>query len=269
MSKTGRGNGSSKNKEEKDEEVVLQKKKPIVVDMDLDLRRYINNRVDSILPSILPKNKPAVVDLDLDLREYIVMRIDEELTRKKQEKERRDNEQIEREKVEAKARQIKAALNARKMMCDCCPNKNQCWLAGLVWNTVTETWVEGNGEDVQPMTAIRAWVHAKKMVGRIRRGYVPETIWYKCIACDEKTNNLIDIQFGRSQLHNHIRRFHRMTIPMYRDFCNSLEWTERVVTKRFQHILMNIHREDYDGQLVKTRRESIKARTGVHTARKV
>ena len=80
--------------------------------------------------------------------------------------------------------------------------------------------------------------------------------------CDERDNNLIDIQFGVDRLHNHIMRYHRMTVDTYRDICNSLDWAERVVTRRFQHVMMNVHKEDYDNQLWKAKGRSMTARTG-------
>ena len=116
------------------------------------------------------------------------------------------------------------------------------------------------------MTVRRALVHAKKMMGRIKRGYVPETIWYKCIMCDEKPNDLVDIYFGMSQLNNHVRSFHGVMIARYTEICNGLEWFEWVVTQRFQQVLMNVYRDDVDGQLQRIKREAIWAKTGTYNA---
>ena len=112
------------------------------------------------------------------------------------------------------------------------------------------------------MTAIKAWVHAKKMVANIKKGADPDNTWYKCLMCDERDNNLIDVHFGIEQLRKHIIRYHRTTVNIYRDICNGLEWAERAVTRRFKHIMMNVHREDYDNQLWRAKGRSMAARTG-------
>jgi hypothetical protein len=119
------------------------------------------------------------------------------------------------------------------------------------------------------MTGSRAWIHARRLLGRMKRGIAPETVWYKCIICDDKFSSLTDIHFGRHQLYKHVTGHHRVEVRMYEETCNSLDWFDEKVTERFKQILMNIHRDDYDDQLSKIRRSSIMERTGIQTARRI
>ena len=156
------------------------------------------------------------------------------------------------------------------MSCECCPGENQCTLQGLVWNMKTESWESDNPKGKpKPMTALRAWAHARKLLGRMRRGTAPETVWYKCVICDDKSGSLTDIHFGRQQRNKHITEYHRMAVGTFEETCNNLDWFDRKVTERFKQILMNIHRDDYDDQLSKMRRRSIMERTGRATARRI
>ena len=247
---------------ENEDVVFLPRKKPVVVDLDpVDLQQYIDNKVDSI------KNEPKITDINRDISEYIDKKIKEKLwIQKSKEKSEEPSRPGYRRASEAamgeEREQIRAALNAKKMLCECCPNGNHhANLANLTWHTVTQKWSDDQGE-VQPMTAIKAWVHAKKMVANIKRGVDPNNTWYKCLMCDERDNNLIDVHFGVEQIHRHIIKYHRTTVNIYRDICNGLEWAEKAVTRRFQHIMMNVHREDYDNQLWRAKGRSNAAKAG-------
>ena len=247
-----KGEKSNGNATEDEGEGAQPKKKPEVVDLDsVDLRQYINNRVESI------KNEPKVTDIDRDISEYIDIKIQEKLPLKEKDE---TSARVEREEEEKK--QIRAALNSKKMLCNCCENGNHhANLANLTWHTDTQKWTDNQGE-VRPMTPINAWVHAKKMLANIKRGVDPDNTWYKCIMCDERDNNLIDVHFGIEQLSKHIIRYHRTTFNIYRDIYNGLEWADGAVTRRFKHIMMNVHREDYDNQLWRAKGRSMAARTG-------
>ena len=92
------------------------------------------------------------------------------------------------------------------------------------------------------------------MVVKIRNGNDQDHTWYKCVLCDVEDNNLVDIHYGQDQLRDHISRGHRTTIDIYQDICNNnIGWVERRVTRRFQNIIKNVHRPDYDNQLRKIR----------------
>ena len=178
---------------------------------------------------------------------------------------------IERKRAETKLQKIRAGLNARKMSCECCPNENQCTLKGLVWNRKTKAW-ESNDPvgKPKPMTPLRAWVHTRKLLERMRTGTAPDTVWYKCVICDDKTSSLANIHFGRRQRNNHITKYHRMTVEIFEEICgNRVDWCNRKMVERFKQILMNVHRDDYDDQLTKIRRRSIMERTGIQTARRI
>ena len=103
---------------------------------------------------------------------------------------------------------------------------------------------------------------AKRMLNRIKMGDDPNTTWYKCLVCDRWGDNLIDILFGVDQLHHHIVKYHRMKVSIYREICNSLDWADDVVTRRFQYVMMNMHEEEYDNQLWRAKGKSMAARNG-------
>jgi hypothetical protein len=163
-------------------------------------------------------------------------------------------------------RQLRAGLNARKMVCDCCPGNNGCTLEGLTYNTEADTWGSNDSKaKPKPMTPLRAWVHARKLSNRMKSQIAPETVWHKCIICDDKTSSLVDIQFGRHQRNIHIKRYHRMTVKIYDEICGTRTlWCEQQVVQRFKQILMNVHKDDYEDRLTEIRRKSLlerKART--------
>ena len=149
---------------------------------------------------------------------------------------------------------ILATLNSKQMVCECCPEGNhRASRATLTWHTETQTWSDDHGT-IEPMTSLKAWASARKMVVKIRSGNDPNNTWYKCIMCGEHDNNLVDIHYGQDQLKNHINKSHRTTLSIYRDICNNnIGWVERQVTGRFQNIIRNVHRQDYDNQLRKIR----------------
>ena len=238
---------SGKQRNDQDEEVVIVHE-PVVVDLDSDdLKQYVENKVSSV------RGEPAVTDINRDINEYIDRKIEEKLEEKLSlildervvKKKGLDDEQ---------RKMILATLNSKQMVCECCPEGNhRASRATLTWHTVTQTWSDDHGT-IEPMTSLKAWASARKMVVKIRSGNDPNNTWYKCIMCGEHDNNLVDIHYGQDQLRNHINKSHRTTLNIYRDICNNnIGWVERQVTGRFQNIIRNVHRQDYDNQLRKIR----------------
>ena len=113
----------------------------------------------------------------------------------------------------------------------------------------------------KPMTNLKAWADAKKLARRMKSELATETIWFKCIACDDTMSSLTDIQFGKHQRNMHITRYHRMTVEIYDEICgNKATWCEKQIIRRFKQILMNVHKEDYDNRLAEIRRKSLMER---------
>ena len=110
-----------------EEIVVLPRKKPIVVDLDPDdLRDYIDNRIESL------QHEQVVTDIDRNIGKYIDIKIEEKTTLKQK------NEKSAKEaREEAKRRQMKAGMNSKKMMCECCSNGDHNNLTNLTFNTKT------------------------------------------------------------------------------------------------------------------------------------
>ena len=234
---------SGKQRNDQEDEVVIVHE-PVMVDLDSDdLKRYIENKVSSI------RGEPAVTDFNRDLSEYIDRKIEERLSlivgEDVMKKKGLDDEQ---------RKMILATINSKQMVCECCPKGNhRASRATLTWHTATQSWSDDHGT-IEPMTSLKAWAQARKMVVKIRSGNDPECTWYKCIMCGEHDNNLVDIHYGQDQLKNHISKIHRTTLNIYRDICNNnIGWVERQVTRRFQNIIRNVHRQDYDNQLRKIR----------------
>ena len=234
---------TEKQRNDQEDEVVIVHE-PVMVDLDSDdLKRYIENKVSSI------RGEPAVTDFNRDLSEYIDRKIEERLSlivgEDVMKKKGMDDEQ---------RKMILATINSKQMVCECCPKGNhRASRATLTWHTATQSWSDDHGT-IEPMTSLKAWAQARKMVVKIRSGNDPECTWYKCIMCGEHDNNLVDIHYGQDQLKNHISKIHRTTLNIYRDICNNnIGWVERQVTRRFQNIIRNVHRQDYDNQLRKIR----------------
>ena len=248
-------NMSKNQKSDQDEEVVVVHE-PVMVDLDSDdLRRYIENKVDSI------RGEPEITDVNKDISEYIDRKIEEKLLLIFN-----DNEKRKRGLDDDQRKMILATLNSKQMVCECCPEGNhRASKATLTWHTATQSWSDGHGK-IEPMTSLKAWAQARKMVVKIRNGNDQDHTWYKCVLCDVEDNNLMDIHYGQDQLRDHISRGHKTTIDIYQDICNNnIGWVERRVTRRFQNIIKNVHRPDYDNQLRKIRGGSRMAyRVGYH-----
>ena len=238
---------SGKQRNDQDEEDVIVHE-PVVVDLDSDdLKRYVENKVSSV------RGEPAVTDINRDINEYIDRKIEEKLEEKLSLI--LDERTVKKKGLDDEQRKmILATLNSKQMVCECCPEGNhRASRATLTWHTETQTWSDDHGP-IEPMTSLKAWATARKMVVKIRSGNDPNNTWYKCIMCGEHDNNLVDIHYGQDQLKNHINKSHRTTLSIYRDICNNnIGWVERQVTGRFQNIIRNVHRQDYDNQLRKIR----------------
>ena len=99
------------------------------------------------------------------------------------------------------------------------------------------------------MNPNKAFVRARQMLNKINTGKDPQNTWFKCLLCDKWSDDLIDILFEHNELKDHIENYHKTSVRIYRKIYDRVSWTDEVVLRRFQNVLMNAHDEEYDYQL--------------------
>ena len=165
--------------------------------------------------------------------------------------------------VERTRQQTRAGINARKMSCDCCEGINGCTLRGMYFNLRTRAWEADNPlAEPRPMTENRALKHARILWRNMISNVSTEEVWFKCVFCgNSDKSNLSDMHYGKYQRDAHVAMHHRVEVRTYKEICGTrAELCEKWVTDRFRHILLNLHKDEYDDQLAEIKRTSIRER---------
>ena len=128
--------------------------------------------------------------------------------------------------------------------CGCCLGSHNK-LKDLSFDLKTLRWSNDN----EPMSPNKAYVRAKQMLNKINADKDPKNTWFKCILCDKWSDDLIDIVFGDDELKDHIEKYHKTSVRIYKKIHDKISWKDEVTLRRFQNVLLNKHDEEYDYQL--------------------